>query len=142
MILSEIVLDPSVALAWAFPDEGSEYADAVLVSLEGGTILVPSFWAIEVTNGLAVGERRKRLRGAEIQRFLALLQGLTILQDIQSPGDAMNVILPLAREYGLSAYDAAYLELAVRKGAPVATLNIGLRKAACEAGVRLFTGRR
>jgi len=136
--LSEIVLDASVALAWAFPDEGSEYADAVLVSLEGETILVPSLWAVEVTNGLEVGDRRKRLREAEIRRFLALLQGLPILQDIQSPGDAMNGILPLAREYGLSAYDAAYLELAVRKGAPVATLDTGLRKAAREAGIPVY----
>ncbi|HTD44168.1 MAG TPA: type II toxin-antitoxin system VapC family toxin [Bryobacteraceae bacterium] len=136
--MSEIVLDASVVLAWAFPDEGSEYADAVLVSLEGETILVPSLWAVEVTNGLAVGERRKRLREAEIRRFLALLQGLPILQDIQSPGDAMNGILPLAREYGLSAHDAAYLELAVRKGAPVATLDTGLRKAAREAGIPVY----
>ena len=140
--MSEIVLDASVALAWAFPDEGSEYADAVLVSLEGQTILVPCLWAVEVTNGLAIDERRKRLREAEIRRFLALLQGLAILQDIQSPAEAMNGILPLAREYELSAYDAAYLELAVRKGAPVATLDIGLRRAAREAGVRVFTGRR
>ena len=136
--MSEIVLDASVVLAWAFPDEGSEYADAVLVSLEGETILVPSLWAVEVTNGLAVGERRKRLREAEIRRFLALLQGLPILQDIQSPGDAMNGILPLARECGLSAYEAAYLELAVRKGAPVATLDTGLRKAAREAGIPVY----
>ena len=137
-----IVLDASVALAWAFPDEGADYADAVLVGLESETILVPSLWAIEVTNGLAVGERRKRLREAEIGRFLALLEGLPILQDVQSPGEAVKGILPLARDYGLSAYDAAYLELAVRRGAPVATLDIDLRKAAREAGVSVFTGRR
>lgn len=136
------MLDASVALAWAFPDEGSEYADAVLVSLKGETILVPSLWAIEVTNVLAIGERRKRLREAEIRRFLALLEGLPILQDFQSAGDAVKGILPLAREYGLSAYDAAYLELAVRKGAPLATLDTGLRKAAREAGVPMFTAQR
>lgn len=132
------MLDASVALAWAFPDEGSEYADAVLVGLGDKTILVPCLWAVEVANGLAVGERRKRLREAEIRRFLALLQGLAILQDIQSPGDAMNGILPLAREYGLSAYDAAYLELAVRRGGPIATLDSSLRKAAREAGVSVY----
>jgi predicted nucleic acid-binding protein len=135
------VLDASVALAWAFPDEGSEYADAVLVSLKGETILVPSLWAAEVTNVLAIGERRKRLREAEIRRFLALLEGLPILQDVQSPGDVVKAILPLAREYELSAYDAAYLELAVRKGAPVSTLDAGLRRAAREAGIPVFTGR-
>ena len=140
--MSEVVLDASVALAWAFPDEGSDYADAVLVGLEGETILVPSLWATEVTNGLAVGERRKRLREAEVRRFLALLEGLPILQDVQSPGDTVKGILPLAREYGLSAYDAAYLELAVRNSVLVATLDIGLRKAAREAGVPVFTGRR
>ena len=140
--MSGVVLDASVALAWAFPDEGSDYADAVLVGLESETILVPSLWAIEVTNGLAVGERRKRLREAEIGRFLALLEGLPILHDDQSPGEAVKGILPLAREYGLSAYDAAYLELAVRRGAPVATLDLDLRKAAREAGVPVFTARR
>lgn len=132
------MLDASVALAWAFPDEGSDYADAVLVSLEGETILVPCLWAVEVTNGLAVGERRKRLREAEIRRFLALLEGLPILQDVQSPGDAVKGILPLAREYGLSAYDATYLELAVRRGVPVATLDTGLRRAARAAGVSVY----
>lgn len=140
--MSGIVLDASVALAWAYPDEGSDYADAVLVSLEGETILVPCLWAMEVTNGLVVGERRKRLREAEIRRFLALLEGLPILQDVQWPGDTVKGILPLAREYGLSAYDAAYLELAARKGAPLATLDTGLSKAAREAGVPVFTARR
>ena len=134
-------MDASVALAWGFPDEGNEYADAVLLSLEHETMLVTALFAVEVANGLVVGERRKRLRQAEIRRFLALLDGLSIVQDVQPAAGMISAALALAREHGLSAYDAAYLELAVREGAPLATLDKGLRTAARKAGVREYAGR-
>ncbi len=133
-------MDASVALAWGFPDKGNEYADAVLLSLEQETMLVPALFAVEVANGLVVGERRKRLRQAEIRRFLALLDGLSIVQDVQPAAGMISAALALAREHGLSAYDAAYLELAVREGAPLATLDKGLRTAARKAGVREYAG--
>lgn len=136
--MTGVVVDASTALAWCFPDESSEYADTVLVGLEGKTILVPSIWPLEIANALLVGERAKRLRQAEIQRFTALLEGLPLAQDAQTVGVHIANVLPLAREYGLSAYDAAYLELSIRHGAPLAALDGKLQRAAQKAGVTVF----
>jgi predicted nucleic acid-binding protein len=133
-----IVIDASVALAWCFPDEASEYADGVLVALDGPTAMVPAIWPVEVANALLVGERRKRIRQPEVRRFVELLKGLSILEDGQPFADTLSNILPLAREHDLSAYDAAYLDVAVRHGAPLATLDGALQKAARAAGVKLF----
>jgi len=133
-----IVIDASVALAWCFPDEASEYADGVLVALDGRTAMVPAIWPVEVANALLVGERRKRIRQPEVRRFLDLLKGLSILEDGQPFADTVSNILPLAREHDLSAYDAAYLDVAVRHGAPLATLDAALQKACRAAGVKIF----
>lgn len=135
-----VVVDASVALAWCFPDEASDYADAVLVALEGRTILVPAIWGLEIANAVLAGERSKRLRQPEIRRFTTLLESLSPVQDVQPVCDHVSNVLPLAREYGLSAYDAAYLELSIRHGTPLATLDGKLRKAAQKAGIRVFAG--
>jgi predicted nucleic acid-binding protein len=134
--MTSVVVDASVALAWCFPDESSKEADRILAALKGRDILVPAVWVLEVTNAMLVGERRKRLRQPEILRFVALLDSLPILQDHQTVGDSVANVLPLARNYGLSAYDAAYLELAIRHGCLLATLDSGLQKAVQRAGVR------
>jgi predicted nucleic acid-binding protein len=133
-----IVIDASVALAWCFPDEASEYADGVLVALDGRTAIVPAIWQVEVANALLVGERRKRIRQPEARRFIELLKGLSILEDGQPFAETVSNVLPLAREYDLSAYDAAYLEVAVRHGAPLATLDKALQKAGRAAGLKIF----
>jgi predicted nucleic acid-binding protein len=137
---SGFVIDASVALAWCFPDEASGYADEVLVALEDSQVVVPAIWTIEITNALLVSERRKRIRQPEVRRFIELLQGLTVIEDRQPFAETMGNVLPLAREYGLSAYDAAYLDVAVRHGAALATLHGALRKASHAAGIRLFKG--
>lgn len=136
--MTGVVVDRSVALAWCFPDESSDYADAVLVALEGRTILVPAIWGLEIANAVLAGERSKRLRQPEIRRFATLLGSLSLVQDTQPVCDHVSNVLPLAREYGLSAYGAAYLELSIRHGAPLATLDGKLRKAAQKAGIRTF----
>jgi predicted nucleic acid-binding protein len=133
-----IVIDASVALAWCFPDEASDYADGVLVALEDRTAMVPAIWSLEITNALLVGERRKRIRKPEVRRFIELLKGLSILEDGQPFADTVSNILPLAREHDLSAYDAAYLDVAVRHGTPLATLDAALQKAARAAGLKIF----
>ena len=138
--MTGIVVDASVALAWCFPDEASEYADGVLVALEGRTVIVPAIWALEITNALLVGARRKRVRQPAIRQFVELLRGLTITEHSQTIADTVINVLPLAREYGLSAYDAAYLDLAVRQGAPLATLDSALQKAGRSAGINIFKG--
>lgn len=133
-----IVIDASVALAWCFPDEASEYADGVLVALEDQTIIVPAIWPLEVANALLVGERRRRMRLPEVRRFVELLNGLDIVVEAQPVAVAVSNILPLAREYVLSSYDAAYLDVAVRQDIPLATLDGVLQKAARKAGIKIF----
>jgi predicted nucleic acid-binding protein len=137
--LSEtVVLDASTTLAWCFPDETSDRADVVLLALEGRTVLVPAVWSLEIANALLVGERQKRLRQPEVLRFLTLLECLPVVEDTQTAAERVRNVLPIAREFGLSAYDGAYLELAVRRGAALATLDARLAKAARSAGVTLF----
>jgi predicted nucleic acid-binding protein len=136
--MTSVVVDASVALAWCFPDESSKEADRILASLKGKGILVPAVWALEIANAILVGERRKRLKQPEILRFVSLIASLPILEDHQSVTDRITNVLPLARVHGLSAYDAAYLELAVRHNTPLATLDDGLQKAATRAGIRVF----
>jgi predicted nucleic acid-binding protein len=136
--LSAVVLDASMALAWCFPDEASDYADRALVALKGHNVVVPAVWALEVANALLVGERRKRLKKAEILRFVTLLEGLSLLQESQPVNDCINRVLPLARDCDLSAYDAAYLDLALRRSAPLATLDLNLQRAAKRVGVPSF----
>ncbi len=136
--MSAVVIDASVALAWCFPDEASEYADSVLVALEDSEIVVPALWPVEVANGLSVGERRRRIREPDIVRFGELLKGLTIREDSQPVTDALNALLPLARAHNLSAYDAAYLDVAIRHAAALATLDADLQKAARTRGIKHF----
>ncbi len=136
--MNGVVIDASVALAWCFPDEASQYADAVLVALEGLTVLVPAIWPLEITNALLVGGRRKRIKQPEVRRFVELLKVLSIVEDTQPAGDTISSVLPLAREYDLSAYDAAYLDVAVRHEIPLATLDAALQKAVRAAGIRIF----
>lgn len=130
----------SVALAWCFPDEASEYAERVLVALEGYRILVPAVWGLEIANALLVGERSKRLRPPEIRRFAMLLESLPLVQDMQPVGELLHCILPVGREYNLSSYDAAYLELALRHAVPLATFDSRLQRAARKAGMEIFPG--
>ena len=84
--MTGVVVDASVTLAWCFPDEISDYADRVLVALEGNTVLVPAIWCLEIANAVLTGERKKRLRQSEIRRFTSLLEGLPgTLRDKSSP---------------------------------------------------------
>lgn len=137
---NRLVVDNSVVMAWCFRDVGDGYADAVLESLEGSEALVPGIWPLEVANVLVAAERRRRLSETDSTRFLALLADLP-LQVVQEPPQRVTgEILALARETGLSSYDASYLDLAMREGAPLATLDDELRKAAAKVGVVMFTG--
>lgn len=103
-------------------------------------MLVPAVWSLEIANAILVGERKKRLKQPEIRRFTTLLESLSLVQDVQPVVEHVGNVLPLAHKYGLSAYDAAYLELAIRHHAPLATLDVKLQKAARQAGVTLFKG--
>ena len=133
-----LVLDASVTLAWAFEDEENGYPDFVLESLAEIQACVPIIWPLEVGNALLVAERRRRLNQAATVQFLALLWQLPIVVEPERPERMWGEILSLAREQGLSTYDATYLHLAMRQGSPLATTDELLRQAATRAGVPLF----
>jgi len=136
--LNGIVIDASVALAWCFPDEASDYADSVLLAVENQTVFVPAIWAVEIANALLVGERRKRIRQSEVRSFIDLIKDLRVIEDGQPFADTVSNVLPLAREYDLSAYDAAYLDVAVRHEIPLATFDRALQRACILAGIKIF----
>lgn len=136
--MSRFILDCSVAMAWCFEDEADGYADAVLDGLVEGTAVVPSHWRLEVANVLLVAQRRGRLKEADSTRFLELLGALPIEVDSETGARAFGAILSLGREHGLSSYDAAYLELAMRDSVPLASLDQRLGLAAEGAGVALL----
>ena len=125
-------------MSWCFEDEASDYADSVLNELKITSAMVPSIWPYEVVNVLLVAERQKRLKQAESVQFVTLLSQLSILVDEDSPEKSMKDVLALGRETGLSSYDAAYLELAMRNGFPLATLDKKLTAAAKAVDVNLF----
>jgi predicted nucleic acid-binding protein len=134
-----LVVDASVALAWALPDESSTYADAVLAAVERDGLRVPELWAREIANGLAVAYSRKRITSADERAFLRALSHLEI--DVAEAESALTVIrdgAAVAMRYGLTAYDAAYVDLAEREGLTLATLDRPMRDAAERSGVPIF----
>jgi predicted nucleic acid-binding protein len=133
--VSSFVLDASATLAWCFEDGGTVRAAAVLECLRDREALVPPLWLLELANGLVGAERRGRITRAESTRFLGLVAELPIRIDQTSTLNLASSVMELARQYDLSAYDAAYLELALRLGQPLATLDGRLRSAADRAGV-------
>ena len=132
------VLDCSVTLAWYFADEADAYADSVQDSLAPTGAVVPSLWPLEVTNALVVGERRGRSTLAQATSWIALLKDLPIRIDCETVSRAWAETLHVARTHGLSAYDAAYLELALRLGVGLATRDGKLKTAATSAGIPLY----
>jgi predicted nucleic acid-binding protein len=124
------VVDNSVVMAWCFEDETGAYAEKVLDLLAEHEALTPSIWPLEVANVLLVAQRTKRLSKAEATRFLTLVRSLPIHVVQETPERILGETLVLARETGLSSYDASYLDLAMREGLPLATLDKALRKAA------------
>jgi len=132
------VLDGSVTMVWGFEDEADEYTGAILERMPDLQAHVPSLWALEVANALLVGERRRRITVADTARFLSILGAFPITVDAETAAHAWADTLHLARAHNLSSYDAAYLELAIRLGLPLAALDGKLRMAAGAVGVPLF----
>ncbi len=131
------VLDCSVAMSWCFADEENACAEAVLDRLATTAAIVPSLWRLEAANVLLSAERRKRITQTEMKRLADFLSDLPIQEDSETTRHGFRRILELGRTHHLTAYDAAYLELALRLGLPLATLDQSLGQAAREAGVLL-----
>jgi predicted nucleic acid-binding protein len=132
------VLDNSIVMAWSFEDESDEYADAVLDRLATTSAVVPALWPLEVANALLMGECRKRSTEAETIKWTRLLASLPIIFDEETNAHAWGDMLNLARGHNLTAYDAAYLELAIRRGLTMATIDRKLRTAAEPVGVAIY----
>jgi predicted nucleic acid-binding protein len=131
------VLDNSVAMAWCLPDEATAYTESVLDRLRATRATVPSIWIWEAANVLLRAERRGRLTVAESTGLAETLQSLPITVDTGGLEVALGPTMALGRAHGLTAYDAAYLELAAREALPLATLDARLRTAAERMGVPL-----
>ena len=132
------VVDNSVVMAWCFEDQASRYSDAVLDRLVETEALVPGIWPLEVTNVLSVAGRKGRLGKADATRFIELLRNLPIVVEQELPGRVFSEVFALAHDTGLSSYDASYLDLAMRAGIPIATLDKAVRKSARRCRVQIF----
>lgn len=137
------VIDNSVVMRWFFGDGKPldlRYASGVLDAMQSGNAIVPSVWGLEVANVISRAEAQGLVTEARSEAFLEMLVGLAIEVDGGSADHALSSTLNLARRYKLSSYDASYLELALRQGVALATLDADLRKAAKKAGVEIFQG--
>jgi predicted nucleic acid-binding protein len=133
------IADSSVGVAWAVPSQASSPTDDLLDTVAAGTpLVVPTLWPLEVANALLVLFRRKRILARELDRALAALARLPLRVDEESPRLALGRISTLASEHGLSVYDAAYLELAVRRKLPLASRDQALCQAAQNCRVKLL----
>jgi predicted nucleic acid-binding protein len=134
----EWVFDASVTMAWCFDDERTDETDALFRRLATSPAAVPQIWPLEVANVLALAARKGRLPLAKRAQFIAVLDGSPVHVDTATAKNAFDLILALADAHELTTYDAAYLELAMRLGVPLATLDQDLRRAAGAAGVPLL----
>ena len=136
--MARLVPDASATLTWCFEDEAMPWTDALLADLRaGGEAIVPAHWPAEVANALLTAVRRGRISREKANRFFVDLRAMPIRIDPQSDEGVFDRVFKLADQYSLTIYDAGYLELAIREGLPLATLDNDLRKAARASGVPL-----
>lgn len=133
--MSEFVLDCSIAVAWLFEDEANPETDALLDRTMESGALVPALWRLEVGNVLSRAERRRRIDPSKLASYVDVLVQLPIATDTETEERALRETLALARQERLTTYDAAYLEVAMRRGIPLATLDKALIRAARRVGV-------
>lgn len=139
--MTDFVLDNSVAMRWLLATNrkvDQEYADTVLKSFLTTAAMVPDLWRLEATNVLLSSEKTLVIDAVESERFISQLENLPIFIDSQTSHNALNRTMTLARIYKLSSYDASYLELAIRTGIPLATLDRNLIKAARKSNVPIY----
>jgi predicted nucleic acid-binding protein len=138
--LIRFVVDASIILTWCFPDEETQKAEETSERIAlGARVVVPAFWPHEILNALLVGEKRKRLTPELTQAFIADLSRLPVDLDVATGSNVVfNDIQSLCRKHRLTAYDAAYLEIAVREKIVLATVDADLKRAALDEGVQLL----
>jgi predicted nucleic acid-binding protein len=136
--MTSFVLDASVAISWCFVDERTLEGIALLEKLKTEQAFVPSLWTLELGNVLIAAERRKKITYAQIAEFLSLIKNINIQIDNETANKGLSEIITLAHSENLTTYDAAYLELALRLGLPLATKDHDLKKVAKKLGVVLL----
>ena len=128
-----IVVDASVSAAWFLPDEATAFTEATLQATSLGEVWVPALWLLEIGNLMLSAQRRKRITDAKRRELIAAASALRLRVDREPV--SMTELDALAARHGLSAYDASYLELALRRGLPLATQDKALLAAMAVAGV-------
>jgi len=137
--MATFVVDASAALAWCFEDEAGSWSDGLLERLrQGDRILVPAHWPVEISNGLLVAVRRNRITSRQPSLFWDEFARLPIETEPALTSVQAKAVLALAEKHRLTVYDAAYLELALRRRMPLGTLDSDLHKSAEMEGVTLY----
>ncbi|KQP18126.1 type II toxin-antitoxin system VapC family toxin [Pseudorhodoferax sp. Leaf267] len=134
--MAGVVVDASVAAAWFLPDEATLFTEAALELSVTSDVWVPALWMLEIGNLFISAQRRKRITAVQRQELVQAAAALRLRVD-REPVD-MVALDALAAQHGLTTYDATYLELAVRRSLPLATLDAALLKAMSSAGVPPF----
>jgi predicted nucleic acid-binding protein len=134
-----LIVDASVAVAWAIDNEGETITRGALASALNEGFAAPHHFPIEVANGLLRAERKDRVSRNDIDVFLLDLSKMTMRLDTPIDLDRLRDVLTLGRRYMITAYDAAYVELALRTSLPLATRDSAMAQAAAKAGVKLFS---
>jgi len=134
-LTSGLVVDASVSAAWLLPDEATPYTEAVLQATADREVWVPALWLLEMGNLLINAQRRKRIDAVKRRELVMAASALRLRVDREPV--SMADMDALAASHGLSVYDAAYLELAMRRGLPMATLDAAIRKAMEASSVAL-----
>jgi len=137
--MASLVIDASAILPWCFDDEAIAYTEGLLNRCAAGEeVMVASVWPLEITNGLLSVQRRGRVTAERVEQFLVQILRLRIYVEPFTTQQAVRDVRQLAQTHQLTAYDAAYLELALRYNLPLATLDIELKQASFAIGVRLI----
>lgn len=136
--MTVFVLDASIVLAAVLPEANSSTAQTLLARVIDEGAVVPMHWPLEVANALLIAERRRSISAGDHKHLLSRLAALPIVTDVETAPRAWRVTVEHAVGHGLTLYDAAYLELSLRRGLPLATFDPALRRAAAAAGVALL----
>jgi predicted nucleic acid-binding protein len=137
--MSEFVLDCSATLPWIFASDATAKTEGLLDDMvKGRRAWVPALWHLELANVLLGAQQRGKCDKAGAEKFMATLKTFEIEVDDETISVAWTRTLALGETFGLTAYDAAYLELSLRKGLPLASLDAPLRDACAKAGGNLL----
>lgn len=135
----DFVLDCSMTMAWLFEDESTKKSEQLLTRIsEGESAWVPALWHWEVSNILLVAQRKKRITRSQAVGFIEMLKVLPIYIENKAMQQALETTFELAHENQLSSYDAAYLEIALRKQLPIASLDKQVIRTAKELGIAVL----